>query len=562
MNKKETKYAHMVYTILSLALIIILNSCIEKGSEIREDRQGLILNIAADAIVKYPDWDGEIVKKGAEFIATGYNPDPDHLQYYISSQQAVTALRNYVDLYANTQVTSLFFNINYQRACFDNKVMEPYWDVKEPEKSTSGWARLHWILHEKGIDPYEICIDQSRLKNISPWISIRMNDHHYFDDSTKINKFMLDHPEYRKGPNGLFNYAIKEVRDFYKAFIIEILDKYDVDGIELDWMRTHSIFNEGEVAEGTELINLFMKEIRELTNLKSQQLNHPVRIASRVPSSPEIGKSFGLDGVNWVQNNYVDILIPTNWHYPVNFDIPVEQWRNEIGEGYEYILAPGADAGRKSFRNQYHKTMLSNIESMLGFSASAYNRGADAIYYFNNFDPVSRRKIVNPDGTVSITDDKQRILKEAGKLSTVMNKPRCHLFSYKDPDIKSASTASSKLPQGVKNEYSIHSGPKPEEGNYIIRIGLESLIGYEDAILEVTLNEKPCQQIEDMPRDPAYKYDNTKKWEVVTNVSETGARMMQFSADLNEVKEGYNRIGITNNQKEEQEITWLEVYIN
>ncbi len=514
----------------------------EKRIELPLKKQGIILNFSADAVL----------------IDAHMGKDIDS----ISKEQAVKALNDFVDKYANTQVTSLFFNVNYQRACFDSKVMESYWDIQDPEKKITGWPRMFWKIHKKGIDPFKVCIDRSRLKNISPWISIRMNDHHYFDDSTRINRFWLDHPEFRRSQYGMFNYAKKEVRDYYKAFIKEVLEKYNMDGIELDWMRTNSLFLKGEENQGIELINQFMRDIRELTIQKSSEKGHPIKIAVRIPSTPEIGKSYGLDGVSWVKEGLVDILIPTNWYIPTNFDIPIEDWKTEIGPGLTYILAAGADNANCIAKNTYLKQMYSNIETMRGFSISAYNRGADAIYVYNHFMPTYKLKIIKPDGTIYFTSDKQKVLNEIGELSTSLGKPRTHVYTYPDPDVKPMATKALPLLKDIKNEFNIHSGPKPLTGNYTIRIGLELLKGFENARFSVTVNDNECQQIEDVPKDPSYVYNTTTKWHVVTNISETGARVMQFKADLTAVKNGYNQIRIVNTQNEEQAITWLEVHID
>ncbi|MGV8092720.1 MAG: hypothetical protein AB2L24_12760 [Mangrovibacterium sp.] len=526
--------------------IVCLFAFVNCGKEKKQDNlfkgQGIILNIPADAIVIEPDWGGDIG--------------------IFTKEQAINALNSFIDKYYGTQVSGLFFNINYQRACFDSKVMESYWNLQNPETHMTGWPRGHWEIYKKGIDPFEICIARSRYNSISPWISIRMNDHHYFEDSTRINRLWLDHPELRRTPYGLFNYAKEEVRDYYKAFIKEVLDKYDMDGIELDWMRTNSLFLKDEEIHGMELINQFMREIRELTRQRSAELGHPVKIAVRVPSTPEIGKSCGLDGVSWVKEGLVDILTPTNWHNPTNFDIPFELWREEIGSGLNYTLTAGADMAHCIAKSKHLKQMYSNIESMRGFAISSYSRGADAIYIFNHFLPTYKLKVINPDGTIYFTDDKKKVLNETGDLSTSLGKPRTHVFTFTDPDIKPRPMEAPILLKDVENEFKIYSGPKPTNGNYTIRIGLELLKGFENAHLTVKVNDKYCQQIEDMPRDPAYVYDNTKIWHEVRSTSETGARVMQFEADLKAIKNGYNRISIVNTQNEEQAITWLEVYID
>ncbi len=534
-----------------------------KGLPIK--KQGMILNLAADAVVLRADWGTKLnqttteaeLKASPEF----YNLLAEHIRK-LSREQALTSLYGFVDKYAKTQVTCLFFNINYHRVCFDSKVMDSYWNLPDPEHQLTHWPRCLWMLQQKGLDTYQLLIDRSRQKGISPWISIRMSDHHYFDDSTKINGFWMKHPELRTSERGAYNYAKKEVRDYFKAFILEVLEKYDVDGIELDWMRSPSIFKREDILQGTELINQFMKDIRLMTEQKSKERGHPIKIAARVPSFPNIGKSYGLDGIAWVKNATVDILIPTNWA-STNFDIPLELWRSEIGSGHDYILAPGADAiGNKSFNINRYKSMFSNVETLRGFSASAYSRGADAIYYFNSFIPVYSRKIVDKNGNIQLCDDSSLILKEAGELSTSVDKPRSHLFTYNDPEIKQVSGQIQKIVQDNKNVFNIFTGPKPKKGSYIVRVGLDELEGFKNARFEVKVNDVVCRQIEDMPRDPAYKYDNTRKWEFVTNVSETGARVMQFKADLKAVKEGYNRISIVNSQSEEQALTWLEVHID
>lgn len=527
------------------ALASQLQKATEKGknSTPKDKKELLLVNIAADALVEYPLWGGDIDS--------------------LSKDQAVKALRSYVDEFAGTQITTLLFNVNYQRACFDSKVMESFWDIQEPEKIIA-WPRKHWQLHKKGIDPFQVSIGEARLKMISPWISIRMNDHHYLDDPNMINKLMAAHPEYRRTPTSMFNYAVKEVRDFYKSFISETLDRYDVDGIELDWMRTHQLFKAGEEMEGNAIINEFMKEVRILVNQKAAKRGHPIKILARTPATPEIGRAYGLDAVSWVKNGSVDILTPTNWYTPTNFDIPVERWKAQIGTDYKYLLAPGSDLSYQSASGDYQKQMRNSIEPMRAFTVSAFSRGADAIYLFNNFGRQDFvKKVVNPDGTFYSTSDRKLIFTEAGALSTSIGKPRRHVLTFTQPDTKPASEV---LPETINPQnpvtFKIYTGPKTAKDNYIVRVGLESLPGFETAKLRVHVNDKLSDQIADLVRVPSYVYDNSKKWEAAADVSETSARMMQFKVNPADVKNGYNSITIINSRADEQKIIWLEVYVD
>lgn len=195
---------------------------------------------------------------------------------------------------------------------------------------------------------------------------------------------MVEQPELRLSPTGSFDYARIEVREYYKSFIREALERYDVDGIELDWMRTFRLFKPGMESQGIEIINNFMKEIRSIVDRNAKERGHSIQIAAHVPVTPSIGKSFGLDGVAWVKNNSVDIIIPSNFFRPTNFDVPVELWISEIGSNKSYMIAPGADAAFMCFKNKTTRFMLNSIETMRAFAISAYYRGAGSVYLFNN----------------------------------------------------------------------------------------------------------------------------------------------------------------------------------
>ncbi len=542
----QVKISHSIYKLYTLVFcffLIVFVSCdnyLEKQDGYNKI-EGLILNIAADAIIEKPEW---------EDIDT------------ISKENAIRAIEDYIDVYANTQVSTLLFNVNYQRACYDSKIMESFWNLDNPDSAITGWPLNHWKIYKMGIDVYDVSLNHSRKRGISPWISFRMNDHHYFTDSTKINQLWLDHPELRLSPSGMFDYSNKDVRDYYIAFIEEALEKYDVDGIELDWMRTHTIFKENEAAEGINLINEFMKEVRQITEQVASKRGHSIQVAVRVPSTPAVGRRFGLDGAAWVKDGLVDVLVPTNWYVPTNFDIPVELWKSEIGPEPDYTLAPGADFAYKIAENKYLKSMKSSAESMCGFTVASYSRGADAIYLFNNFDPSYKQKIIKEDGEIEVVDDKLSILREAGNLESSLNAPRKHVYTFTNPDTILSRKDAPALPQGEEKIFKIYTGTQSAQGEFVIRVGLDSKEGFESAKLKVKLNNKNCSQIEDLPRDPAYEYDNTKIWDIVMNVSETGARVMQFKADINSVKEGYNLISVTNINEEIQAVTWLEVYID
>ena len=531
-----------------LALALGAAGCQSAAPATKLEKGGIYLNLSADAVLIEPHL-GRLTNGVSREQALNRS----------SKEEIVAALNAYVDTYVGTQVKALILNVNYQRACFDSKVMESYWNLPDPEKEVSGWPRMFWETKKKGVDPFAVCIARCRADRLSPWISVRMNDHHYFDIPSRINRLWLDHPELRtRPPNGLFNYGRQEVRDYYKAFIQEVLDTYDVDGVELDWMRTQTVFPDDKVAEGLPLINQFMRDVRAMTEAKARERRHPIRIAVRVPVTPEIGRRYGLDAVAWAKEGLTDMVVPSNWFTPTNNDVPVERWKQAIGPS-DCLVAPGADAALCLGQSKTLKQMNGTIESMRGFAASAFSRGADAVYLFNNFMIPYKTQAVEPGGKVTYSSDRPAALRELGSLPTALGKPRTHVLTFTAPDLQPEPKDPRPLPPGEAKDFDLHIGPRPSGGRAVVHVGLDAAPGLADATLTATVNGAACRPLGDLPRDPRYAYDNTRIWHVVKGVAETGARVLAFDVPPAALKDGYNRIAITNGTKAPLALTWLEL---
>ena len=90
-------------------------------------------------------------------------------------------------------------------------------------------------------------------------LTLNEDDSHYIHSS-----FWRKHPEYWRVPGGsswtdrALDYGIPEVREHAMAFVRELLERYDPDGIELDWMRFGYYFRPGKEAEGATQLTRFI----------------------------------------------------------------------------------------------------------------------------------------------------------------------------------------------------------------------------------------------------------------------------------------------------------------
>ena len=81
--------------------------------------------------------------------------------------------------------------------------------------------------------------------------------------------------------------------------IVETLARYDIDGLELDFMREPYLFSKGKEQEGGSILTTWVREIRGLTDAAAKRRGHPVKLGVRVPSSPQTALGLGFDAPAW-----------------------------------------------------------------------------------------------------------------------------------------------------------------------------------------------------------------------------------------------------------------------
>ena len=134
-----------------------------------------------------------------------------------------------------------------------------------------------------GGDVFDVLIDHCRRVGQAPFASLRLNDAHgkeYVNCrkgevpapviAQNISRFYVEHPEYRLGPDvrkwydHVYNWAEPEVRRRKLAFVAELC-AYDVDGLELDFMRHLPYFRVRETtsAERAAIMTEFVRAARE-----------------------------------------------------------------------------------------------------------------------------------------------------------------------------------------------------------------------------------------------------------------------------------------------------------
>ncbi len=528
-----------------LAFTLLILSATAQPPAAQTSQKPVIVNMAADGVVNF------VLHKIEKPLGKG-----------ATREMALAALDKEVDQYQGTGVSHLFWNVNYQRVGYNSAAWPSYWDVPDPETQVTEWPRTYYELHKLGIDDvFARLIPRCRERGISPWISLRMNDHHYGNDPSRVSPLFFEHRELRThNGNGLFNYAKPEVREHYLKLVAEVLQRYDVDGLELDWIRTPNNFEDKELDRGREILTDFVRAVRRQTQAAAQRLGHPVGLAVRVPATPEFAIGKGFEAVAWAREGLLDMIIPCDWWSGYN-DTPVEAWRTQIGpDAPRCLIMPGTASTYACTAKGY--MMVRSRAGMRGFAASMFDRGADGLYLFNHFEPADWSvRLRTPESKNTNDCTVAELLTAAGDVAGAASRPRVHALAIHDclplkSDYRPAlpTTVAQQQPVTLK----LHTGPKPVTGRYVVRVGLAQTNDLSSAKLAVRLNGQTCRVLDDLPL-PAKP--DPRPGQPRMNVCEVAPRVMPFEAPLAAAVRGYNEIEIAVTQGGPQTVIWMDVAI-
>lgn len=431
-------------------------------------------------------------------------------------------LNRFIDQYANTDVKEFVINVNGMLAWFPSKSRESAIDKYAILKKKGGILdenleyveTLYDIYINKKLDMYQIWIDRLRKRDISPWLSIRMNDIHNNDDEEHFlhSSFFRTNKHFRRvvhRPNADYydnamDYSHPEVREHYLSLIQEVTEKYDFDGLELDWMREIFCFKVGGELDGIEILNGFMQEVRAILDEAEEKRNHRIKIGVRVPSSPEQALRFGMDVINWAREGLVDVIVPTARWATTDNDMPIDLWKR-ILTGTGVTLAAGLEILIEGIQSPEKQWMFNSLESARGSAVAYLGMGADRVYLFNYMD-LPTPESFDPMMADSAVDTKyyNELLTTVGNLNVAKALPRRHIVTYHDitaPGIKNANIlpvfCNPRNPEGRLrfNSIRIPTGPVEEDSELTIIIGVDIKEELDSSDFLVYLNSKPCRFI-------------------------------------------------------------------
>lgn len=303
----------------------------------------------------------------------------------------------YVRELADTQVDALMCCPTGWRAVLWPSEVDPRWrnedlDVCPPTGpcDLTYYERAYWRMREymiTGADPVRVTRDTARDIGLDFFISYRMNDHHHLwiDDCPTHDRFWREHPEFHMPGSRVayLNYMHKEVREYYAALLTELVEKYDPEGVELDFMRSPHFFPNDCLAQGLSLMTEFVRNIREMLDRTGAEGEHKL-LSVRVPRSLDEARQAGLDVATWDAEELVD-MVNVSPYFIATQEIDIESYRKHVVNASIYaemhFITDTQRPHPSGHSNNYsQKTTPLQYETL---AHDFWQRGVDGISFFN-----------------------------------------------------------------------------------------------------------------------------------------------------------------------------------
>ncbi|MDA0660375.1 MAG: family 10 glycosylhydrolase [Planctomycetota bacterium] len=202
-------------------------------------------------------------------------------------------------------------------------------EYERPRFQNSAWAMQE--LFHAGTDPLQLTIDACRQRNVLCLASYRMNAEDYYSGQTSLSDFERQHPEWKIPGRNCLDWAIPQVYQHRMNIFRDVVDRYDIDGLEFDFRRHHHMVSNPE--KNHVVLSQLVQETRQMLDEAAQKKGRKrllleARVCPSLNTDPHpfvypgcmygprkpydrSCQDLGLDLKLWLSQGWVDAICPS-----------------------------------------------------------------------------------------------------------------------------------------------------------------------------------------------------------------------------------------------------------
>jgi hypothetical protein len=267
----------------------------------------------------------------------------------------------------------------------DNQIDSVWWEWGEgevaqwPSEVLQTQATVFPRWWEAGLDPIALIVEATHDLGREAFLSYRINGSPWTLQPLEAQVFKMEHLQWtHKGlpdiPTSLFwDFSAEEVRKHKVRILKEVANRYDFDGISLDFARVPVLFRAGQQWLQRDALTDLIRQVRHTLLDAGKDRGRPYLLAARVPENLTGCHFDGMDIEQWVREGLVDILALGCRSSEVDIDA-----FRRLCEGRGIKLYPSFDDHHSS--DGYHEAP---VEVWRGVCANWWAQGADGMHTFN-----------------------------------------------------------------------------------------------------------------------------------------------------------------------------------
>ena len=315
-----------------------------------------------------------------------YNDGRHPLIYRFEPPMRPDDLEIAVDELAGTPVDALMFCLGDGRTVLHDTEVGELWGHNVESWPHAIFHRAHRNaqgLIDAGHDPLRVVCDRAHAKGMRFYPTLLVqNGRGGGDDDVRCSEFRFASAHLELGADGALppehpgarclDFARAEVRDERFALIEETLDRYPVDGFELQLAYRHWYFRPDAVDAGRGLMTGWIERVHAAVKAGGAGRE----LVVRVPASIDGCRDSGLDVAEWLRLGLVDVVVAEAFGAPELLDSTMD-------------LRPLVAAARGT-RGRVHATLLrlvdsdrvaaAPIEMVRAAAANYWDQGVDGLY--------------------------------------------------------------------------------------------------------------------------------------------------------------------------------------
>ena len=192
-------------------------------------------------------------------------------------------------------------------------------------------------LIEQGVDPPGVISEACHRHGLGYWPAVRLNA------QRGETQFKRDNPDALLTATtfprpGMLDYESPKVQRLMLDAMRELVERWDADGLLLDFVRYWFMFHEDRLIENASLLTHFMGDIRAMMDEVGEKKGKYIPLVAQVLPRVSLCLRYSMDVKAWAKQGHVQYLLPSRPNN-TDFNLPVEQFMAAV-EGTECRVFP------------------------------------------------------------------------------------------------------------------------------------------------------------------------------------------------------------------------------